>query len=86
MKYLALHKLFILLIVLIDTISEVILIGIFYFCFYLCYILWNFKVPEHINFWELFHTRMRSGKKEIFYESDKNIFETIKRRYHDYVC
>lgn len=82
MKYLRIHKVIWLLLVIAYTFLEFVYLSIFY----ICYFVWTFKVDK--NFWAMFHesSYFRMGKNGEFYEVtehlDKTPFETISRRYN----
>lgn len=75
MKYLGLHKLIWIGILIVFTLFEMAMICIVY----VVYILWNFELPP--NLWKITHTSTKSDELcGVIYE-DKNPIETIKRRY-----
>lgn len=84
MKYLGIHKLLWLLIVIIYTLFDIL---ITYFM-YIIYIIWNFKIPK--NWWREYHfqekyTINKKHKRPLFKVEriiDDDIFITIKRRYN----
>jgi hypothetical protein len=75
MKYLGLHKLIWLVILIVFTLFEMAMICVAY----VVYILWNFNLPP--NLWKITHTSTKFDElRGVIYE-DKNPIETIKRRY-----
>lgn len=81
MKYLMIHKLVWIILVLIYTIAEMIF---YYGIYYIIYVLWNFKFPK--NWWERFHEYdnydVVDGDINNLIIVDSNPWETIKRRYN----
>lgn len=80
MKYLMIHKLLWIVIVLLSVIFELLYCAVGY----ILYVLWNFKFPKD-NLWETSHTYYDTDKSPLSEDcvtTDKNPWETIKRRYH----
>lgn len=77
MKYLGLHKLLWFLIVVSYTLFE----GVFILAFGLLYLLWNFKPVNDL--WMVFHEAKTDYENKWggYAYQDKNIIETIIRRY-----
>jgi hypothetical protein len=75
MKYLGLHKLIWLVILIVFTLFEMAMICVAY----AVYILWNFKLPP--NLWKIMHTSSKTDEMCGVVYKDKNPIETIKRRY-----
>ena len=75
MKYLGLHKVLWMAIVILFTLFEMILL----FVVYAVYLLWYLKLPP--NLWIEFHTSSRTDELNGVRYQDKTHFETIKRRY-----
>lgn len=74
MKYLCLHKILWLLIVLAYTFIEIALVLVIY----IAYVLWNFKFPQ-TNIWKNIHTGVSRWDGE--FHKDFNPWQTIVRRY-----
>ena len=81
MKYLGIHKLLWAVLVLVYTLSDILVVTVFFIFKF----LWCFSLDFNY-FWELFHTEscleIDIEKKEFYYETrkDKNILETLRRR------
>ena len=75
MKYLGLHKVLWMAIVILFTLFEMALLIIAY----VVYLLWNLKLPP--NLWAEVHTSSRYDELNGVVYKDKNPIETIKRRY-----
>lgn len=74
MKYLGLHKLIWAIIVIALTSFECVII----LFIYLLYVIWNLQLPS--NVWEHLHTSNGTYCHPPYY--DKNVWQTIKRRYN----
>ena len=81
MKYLGIHKLLWVVLVLVYTLSDILVVTVFFIFKF----LWCFSLDFNYS-WELFHTEscleIDIEKKEFYYETrkDKNILETLSRR------
>lgn len=81
MKYLGIHKLLWVVLVLVYTLSDMLVVTVFFIFRF----LWCFSLDFNYS-WELFHTEscpeIDIEKKEFYYETrkDKNILETLRRR------
>lgn len=76
MKYFAIHKAIWAILVIAFTLFQLVIM----LFIALLYVIWNFKVPR--NWWtELNSSTERQNTWDGTAYSDKNIFETIKRRY-----
>ena len=75
MKYLGLHKVLWMAIVILFTLCEIALLIIAF----AVYLLWYLKLPP--NLWVETHTSSRIDKLNGIVYKDKNPIETIKRRY-----
>lgn len=77
MKYLKIHKLIWMILVLIFTIFQ----GIFIYLALLIYVIWNFNFPRY-NWWAFWiQYREIDDYCKIENKSDRNFLETVKRRY-----
>lgn len=74
MKYLGIHKLLWLLLVLLWLIVEIIVVGVFY----ILYVIWNFRLYK-ANFWYYLHNRRSEWDGEWI--TDRNPWQTLVRRY-----
>lgn len=81
MKYLGIHRLLWVVLVLVYTLSDTLVVTVFFIFRF----LWCFSLDFNYS-WELFHTEscleIDVEKKEFYYETrkDKNILETLRRR------
>lgn len=77
MRYLGIHKLLWFLIVVAFTLLESILILLYWIVF----VVWNLHLPR--NLWASFHNAQEDWENKWggYSYKDKNIFETIVRRY-----
>lgn len=81
MKYLGIHRLLWVVLVLVYTLSDTLVVTVFFIFRF----LWCFSLDFNYS-WELFHTEscleIDIEKKEFYYETrkDKNILETLRRR------
>ena len=73
MKYLGLHYLLIVIILLAWLIVEMLICGLFY----ILYVIWNFKLPR--NFWFKLHYYRNDWNEELI--ADKNPKQTFVRRF-----
>lgn len=74
MKYLGIHKLVMLLILLIYLLIEIVLVSLWY----IFYVIWNLKIP-HKNLWFEFHNVISDFEHGLI--EDYNPKETFIRRY-----
>ena len=75
MKYLKIHKLIWLILVLAFTAVD----AAMWLVAYIVYVLWEFRFPK--KFWKELHQSSYSDERNGLIYEDKNIIETIKRRY-----
>ena len=73
MKYLGLHYLLVVIILLAWLIVEMLTCGL---C-YILYVIWNFKIPH--NFWLKLHSYRSNWNGELI--ADRNPKQTFVRRY-----
>lgn len=73
MKYLCLHNLLGVVILIAELIVEI----LFYGLVYILYIIWNFKIPR--NFWLKLHSYRSLWNYKLI--ADKNPMQTFVRRY-----
>ena len=78
MKYLGIHKFIWLVLVIVASLIE----GLFCVVYFIIGTLWNFKFPR--NLWSIMHSADYPYKNRWggYAYKDKNIIETIKRRYY----
>lgn len=76
MKYLGLHILVWRLLVLVFTLLDLVLWTIVY----ILYAFWEFKIPK--DFWSELHKSSKRDELSGLVYRDKNIMETIRRRFN----
>ena len=74
MKYLGIHKLLWILILLSYLIVEIMITGVLY----IIYVIWNFKLPQ-VNWWYNLHNYESSWDCSLI--EDYNPWQTLVRRY-----